>query len=146
MNATIPEPEISATKVHGSHERTTFLERWFGRYMIAGESEVFSWMGHLAESYNNSQGAYWELYKLSNGGHFMAPRIGKVQISSPNEFEGEFSEEAAGIIACLYALSHLSCKVHESGGNTDALAEQFVALREYAIQHSEGQAILAAID
>lgn len=143
MNAMIPESVITATKVEDTRDRLGFLERLFGRYFIQGEAEVFDWMGRLAQSYT---GGFWEFYSLSNGGHFMAPRMGRVKIEAPNDFEAEVSEEAAGIIACMYALSHLAFKVSHRGGDTDALTEQYIALRAFAADHAERELILAAVD
>lgn len=140
----VPESVITATKVEDDRDRMGFLERLFGRYFIQGEAEVFGWMGQLAESYT---GGFWNFYSLSNGGHFMAPRtVGRVRIAAPTHFEGEVSDEAAGIIACMYALSHLAFKVSQRGGDTDALAEQYIALRAFAADHAEKELILAAVD
>jgi hypothetical protein len=51
------------------------------------------------------------------------------------------SADAAGITACLFALSHLSFQIqHES------IASHFHTLRDFALDHAEASAILAAID
>ena len=51
------------------------------------------------------------------------------------------SADAAGITACLFALSHLSFQIqHES------IAGHFHQLRDFALEHAEGSVILAAID
>jgi hypothetical protein len=64
-------------------------------------------------------------------------------VSCDNGFEGRMSPCAFGIAVCLYAFSHLSFA-------GDRLAEicstQFHLLREYALDHREAGAILAAID
>ena len=58
-----------------------------------------------------------------------------------NGFEGSMSADAAGITACLFALSHLSFQIqHES------IAEHYHQLRDFALDHAEASAILAAID
>ena len=58
-----------------------------------------------------------------------------------NGFEGQMSADAAGITACLFALSHLSFQIqHES------IASHFHRLRNFALEHAEASAILAAID
>ncbi len=58
-----------------------------------------------------------------------------------NGFEGQMSADAAGITACLFALSHLSFQIqHES------IANHFHQLRDFALEHAEASVILAAID
>jgi hypothetical protein len=58
-----------------------------------------------------------------------------------NGFEGQMSADAAGITACLFALSHLSFQIeHES------IANHFHQLREFALEHAEASVILSAID
>lgn len=52
------------------------------------------------------------------------------------------SGEVAGIIATLYALSHLSFKYPSS----DAIATGFHHLRDFALEHPQADVIFAAID
>ena len=54
---------------------------------------------------------------------------------------GEVSAEAAGIIATLFALAHLSFR-HE----VDQLAEAYMRLYEFAGDHPEAGEIFKAID
>jgi hypothetical protein len=60
-----------------------------------------------------------------------------------NNFAGGMSADAAatGITACLFELSHLSFQTQG-----DAIATHFHLLRDFAIEHQEASAILAAID
>ena len=83
----------------------------------------------------------------------MAPRIARlaapgsaVDIESPNGAQVKVSDEAAGIIVTMFALSHLAVYVAERGGDTDHLTEQYWFLRAYAVDHAEAAAILAAVD
>lgn len=132
--------KVSATQVAES-ERMKCLPRHFGARMMHFENTVYHFMDKLIESY---KGAYWEFYELSNGGFYMAPRIDspvRVKVES-NWYEGEISADAAGIIACLFALSHLSFKFR----NDERLAEHYHLLLDYAYQHPESSAIASAID
>lgn len=152
MNTTVTviEPTVVAKEV-GHRLRMGFLIRLFGNYFVKGECQVFDWMKSLAES--SYSGGLWDFYELSNGGHFMAPRIARlaapgstVSIESPNGSQVQVSDEAAGIIATMFALSHLAVFVAERGGDTDHLTNQYWFLRAYAIDHAEAPAIIAAVD
>ena len=65
-------------------------------------------------------------------------------VNCENGFEGDLSADALGITACLYAYSSLSF----SGmlGFADMCAQQYHRLREYALEHSEAEEIMGAID
>ena len=105
------------------------------------EPTIFDMAGRLALEY---RGGYWEFNALSNGGFYMSPRSTAVSdVSSENGFEGQMSAEALGIAACLYAYSHLS---FGGGAFAETCADQFHLLREYAMDHAEARAIVAAID
>ena len=74
----------------------------------------------------------------------MPPRSTAVfDVSSDNGFEGKLSGDALGITACLYAYSHLS---FGDGAFAETCARQYHWLREYAMDHAEARAIIAAID
>lgn len=84
------------------------------------------------------------MYRLENGGFYMAPDEDTFRVSCPNGFEGTMSGDAFGIVVCLYAYSELSfSSVPELA---EACAEQYHLLREYIFEHSEATAILGAID
>ena len=105
------------------------------------EPTIFDMAGRLALEY---RGGYWEFNALSNGGFYMSPRSTTVfDVSSDNGFEGKLSGDALGITACLYAYSHLS---FGDGAFAETCADQFHLLREYAMDHAEARAIVAAID
>lgn len=105
------------------------------------EPTIYDMAGRLASEY---RGGYWEFYSLSNGGFFMAPRSTTVfDVSCDNGFEGQMSAEALGITACLYAYSHLS---FSDGAFAETCAQQYHLLRDYALDHAEARAIIAAID
>jgi Antirestriction protein len=121
-------------------ERLQILPRHFGRHLVTVEHAVYSFMRQLSSEYT---GGYWSYLELSNGGFYMAPTHEKpfnVSVDT-NGFEGPMSADAAGITACLFALSHLSFQIqHES------IASHFHHLRDFALDHAEASAILAAID
>jgi hypothetical protein len=58
-----------------------------------------------------------------------------------NGYEGQMSADAAGITACLFALSHLSFRIED-----EVIGRHFHLLRDFALEHAEGAQILAAID
>lgn len=109
---------------------------------LAGSVEhgVYTVLERVSDDYS---GGRWDFYALSNGGFFMAPHTDAPFriVCDGNGFDGEVSAVAAGIIATLMALSHLSFVVDDDG-----LIDQFYLLREYAVSHSEAGAIFRAID
>ena len=122
------------------HERLHMLPKHFGRDMLTVESAIFAFMRKLCAGYS---GGWWTYYELSNQGFYMAPRgeaLYAVTVDG-NDFSGDLSADAAGITACLFALSHLSFRVH-----SDKIGEHFHLLRDFALEHPEASSILAAID
>lgn len=123
-----------------AHERLAILPRHFGRHMLTVEQAIYAFMRRLAPEYT---GGYWHYVELSNGGFYMAPAQEEpfsICVDG-NGYEGTMSAPAAGITACLFALSHLSFRLeHES------IVTHFHSLRDYALIHAEAGAILAAID
>ncbi len=122
--------------------RLDFLPNFFGpRRMMRGESLVYDWLGTLSKDY---RGGYWNFYKLSNGGFYMAPeRSDKLRlIVEGNWFDDELSPDAAGIVATLFALSQLANEFQD-----ERLIDLFYLLREYVAEgHPEGGLIFQAID
>src|SRR6202166_445335 len=140
MNSSdITSAKIDAREIP-SDERLQILPRHFGRHMLTVEYAVYAFMRKLASQYT---GGYWNYFELSSGGFYMAPAHDtpyNVSVDT-NGFEGSMSADAAGITACLFALSHLSFQIqHES------IASHFPQLRDFALDHAEASAILAAID
>ncbi|MBN6207033.1 antirestriction protein [Ralstonia pickettii] len=145
----ISSPQEAATSLIATQvqdgDRLAFLPAMFGmRLMIRGEMLVYAWLGRLSPDYT---GGYWNFYRVSNGGYYLAPQTDKpLRISvDGNGFSGEASADAAGIVATLFALSHI---VNEggSGADFDALTSRYYLLRDFAIEHNEARLILAAID
>lgn len=144
MNDTLENACISAVLV-AERERMSFLPKHFGELVLLGEATVYGWMARLCPSYS---GGYWNFYSLSNGGFYMAPvgddKLMQLDVDG-NGFDGEVSADAAGVIATLFALSHLS---HQLVGTADGdnVAENFIRLRDFAAGHVERGPIFQAID
>lgn len=126
--------------------RLNFLPKHFGSgsLMLVVENRVYDIMREQADTYH---GGWWEYLDLSNGGMYMRPPAGprpggKWLVSVPgNGYHGELSADAAGIVVCLAALSHLSFEYPQQ-----VLAERFHQLRDFAGEHPEAAEIFAAID
>ena len=104
------------------------------------EPTIYNMAGMLSTDYH---GGYWEMYRLNNGGFFMHPASdAPFKVAAQNGYDGSMSAQAFGIVACLYAYSHLSFTPSLS----DVCAEQYHLLREYAMDHAEVRDILAVID
>lgn len=124
-------------------QRLSHTEKLFGiHFPLALEPTIYSFAERLSEDYS---GGYWEFYTLSNGGFYMTPHADEpFNVSSDNGYEGTLSEVAFGIVVCLYAYSHLSFSAKPQ--LAEVCAQQFHWLRDYALDHPEAGAILAAID
>jgi hypothetical protein len=133
------DSQIAAREV-AECERIQMLPKHFGRDMLTVEYAIFAFMRKLSQRYT---GGYWTYYELSNRGFYMAPQSDSQFLVAvdTNDFVGEMSSDAAGITACLFALSHLSFQVHN-----EQIAEHFHLLRDFALEHAEASVILAAID
>ncbi|MDB6046733.1 MAG: hypothetical protein JWM63_5284 [Gammaproteobacteria bacterium] len=132
-------PQKLAARHVPDDQRIDTLPRHFGRYMMRVEDAVYMFMRDLAQAY---QGGYWRFYELSNGGFYMAPQLGPFDIQvDGNGYAGQMSADAAGITACLFAFSHLSFQIQN-----DVLGRHYYELRDFALEHAEARAIMAAID
>ena len=117
-------------------------ERLFGlHFPLHLEPVIYGITERMAKDYG---GGFWEFYTLSNGGFYMAPSIDQVfHVTCDNQFEGDLSADALGIISCLYAYSNLS---FADGGIAREYARQYHLLREYMMEHPEVRGILGATD
>jgi hypothetical protein len=124
-------------------DRVTHTANLFGvHFPLHLEPCVYATAEHLSADYT---GGYWEFYTLSNKAFYMAPSAEhRFHVIAENGFNGDLSADALGITTCLYSYSYLSF----SGilGFADTCAQQYHQLREYALEHAEAGAILAAID
>lgn len=135
-NAAMP---ILATLVN-DEARLNCLPRFFGNRCVMVENAVFTMMGIMCADYH---GAFWQFFELSNGGFYMVPKTDNRfhMTCDGNGFEGDVSADAAGIIACLMAFSHLSFQLED-----DRIIDAFHRLRDFASDHSEAGLIFSAID
>lgn len=118
------------------------VDKLFGiQYVLVLEPAVFRFAETLAPKY---AGGFWNFYEGSNGSFYMAPRSDKTfAVSCENGYEGKLSADALGIVACLYAYSHLS---FGDGKFAEICADQHHLLRAFALGHAEASAIMQAID
>jgi hypothetical protein len=122
--------------------RPEFLPILFGRsLLIIGENAVYGLMEKLSPL--DYGGGFWDFYEHEGKPLFLAPRS-KSRFRITGEitgFQGEVSAEAAGIIATLFAFSHLSFQ-HQS----EHLSEGYGRLYPYSADHPEAAEIFQAID
>lgn len=133
-------PKIVATLVP-EEKRLSVLPDFFGfAQMLRAEALAFAYMSKLSIDYT---GGYWHYYKLDNGGFYMAPAMDipmRVEWAG-NGYEGTMSADAAGIVATLFMIGHLAHEVR-----TEAMAEAYTNLLDFATEHAEQAAILNAVD
>ena len=124
-------------------QRLVVVERLFGMaFPLQLEPVIYGITERMAADYD---GGYWEFWKLSNGGFYMAPAGDRVyHLICDNQFEGDLSADALGITACLYAYSNLSFSGPDAFA--DICFDQYHWLREYMFVHPEVEAILRATD
>lgn len=138
----IPSTAFQTATIVPEHRRMEFLPTMFGRSaMIVGEFAVYNFMERLSPL--DYHGGYWEFYEQDRKPLFLAPTSRqRFRITGGiTTFQGEVSAEAAGIIATLFAFSHLSFQ-HRS----DLLPEGYARLYAYVAGHPEISEILQAID
>lgn len=122
--------------------RAAYARKVFGNaYPFVVEPAIFAMASMLSPDY---KGGMWLFNGLCPSGFFMQPDTeDQFMVISPNGYEGAMSPEALGITACLFAYSHLSFREDRVG---EICTDQYHQLREYALDHAEAGAILAACD
>ncbi|MDW9793750.1 antirestriction protein [Sinorhizobium meliloti] len=122
--------------------RPEFLPTLFGRsLLIVAENAVYSLMERLSPL--DYGGGCWTFYEHEGKPLFLAPQS-KSRFRITGEitgFQGEVSAEAAGIIATLFAFSHLSFQYQ-----SEHLSEGYGRLYAYSADHPEAVEIFQAID
>ena len=135
--------EIITREFVTEERRADFVDALFGlSFPLQLEPCIFVMASELSSDY---RGGYWAFYALGNDGFYMAPDDDTCfTVRCENGYEGRVSADALGITACLYTYSRLSF----IAGDTVACiyARQYHALREYAVDHVEAAAIIAATD
>jgi hypothetical protein len=122
--------------------RLEFLPGLFGRsLLIIAETAVYGFMERLSPL--DYVGGFWDFYEHQRQPLFLAPKSKDLfRISGEvTSFQGEVSAEAAGIIATMFAFSHLSFQYQ-----SDRLCEGYSRLYAYAADHAEASEIFQAID
>jgi hypothetical protein len=107
MNNDIEEITTVTRQLIPEDQRLSHTANLFGAHFpLQLEPVIYGITEKMAESY---AGGYWNFYSLDNGGFYMAPDDDRIfAVSCDNYFTGELSADALGIVACLYAYSHLS--------------------------------------
>ena len=127
LNAPAPVP---------APKNLTELAKLDGGQGWALENRIYGVMSQICNGYD---GGSWNFTKVLGGGYMKlngGENGEKLLISVPygNDYTGEMSYDAASILANLLALNH--------NGNYTA----YQALFDYACEHAEAGALLAAID
>jgi hypothetical protein len=138
----IPNVSTQPALTVPEERRPEFLPALFGRsLLIIGEIAVYNLMKRLSPL--DYVGGFWDFYEFGERPLFLAPRSkSKFRITGEiTGFQGEVTAQAAGIIATLFAFSHLSFQ-HQS----KYLSEGYGRLHSYAADHSEASEIFQAID
>lgn len=138
-SATIINEEVARNLV-AIEERLSMLPKYFPGLYLRVEALIYNWMGRLCLSYN---GGYWHMYELSNGAFYMAPQTEKRFETLCPGFGAsvELSADAAGLVACLYAVNQLANQTE-----SDHYIKFYHRLRDYALEHAEAGNIFKAID
>jgi Antirestriction protein len=141
---TITTETITRVRVRvRDRQRADFVDALFGiSFPLQLEPCIFAIASELSTDY---RGAFWLFYSLSNGGFHMTPNDdARFTVRCENGYEGAMSADAFGITACLYAFSRLSFVA--TGNIAEVYARHYGLLREYAMDHAEVAAIIAATD
>lgn len=131
----------AATRVP-EHQRVDFLPALFGRdLLLIGENTLYSMMEWLSP--DDYRGGFWDFYELDGKPLYLAPTSKpRYRVTCrTNDYSGEVSADAAGIIATLFTFSHLSIR-----RQSDHMADGYYRLFYYAADHPEASQIFQATD
>lgn len=132
---------INTRQLVANDQRAIITADLFGVYFpIQLEPFIFSMASRLSEDYG---GGSWFFWKLGNGAFYMAPDSEGSSSNQPEWVGGFMSADAFGVAVCLFAFSHLS---FDEGAFALTCSDHFHLLLEYALDHAEARAILAATD
>lgn len=155
--------QVTKIEITDPRRRLAFAPRLFATPF--GEQMVANFL----HKHSNYDGGLWHFYEVPRGisGHiaawtdivttrptgYIAPAEGTYRLAIPgNYFEGDVSADAAGIIATLFVLNHLSWTASEMGNEyaqtCQGLIDRQDALKDYIsiIKHPESHLIFRAID
>lgn len=139
---TMPQSITRAATLVPEHRRTDFLPNLFGlQLLMIGENTLYTMMEWLSPA--DYGGGFWDFYEFKHKPLYLVPtsRPRYRIICRTNDYSGEVSADAAGIMATLFTLSHLSLKYQ-----SDRMAERYDRLFTYAADHPEASEIHQAID
>jgi hypothetical protein len=132
----------SLTTLVSEARRMAFLPALFSPpLMLIGERAVYQFMFWLAP--DDYTGGLWQFHEQNGQPLFLSPATNKRfrVFCETNGYVGDVSAEAAGIIATLFALSHLSFQQE-----ADQLSEAYLRLYAFVGDHPEASEIFKAID
>lgn len=143
MHDSITETSTITRELVPEDQRLTVTADLFGvHFPLQIEPTTYTWADHLSTEYN---GGFWDFYRLSNSGFYLAPDSDLVYtVICDNGFVGQLSGDSIGIVACLYAYSHLSFSRNEDFARV--CDRHYYWLREFMFDHAEVAAILGATD
>lgn len=106
------------------------------------EPTIYAMASRLSDEY---KGGLWKFYELNTGGFFMAPDTDKrFGAAWPENYSKKtISTEAFGLVACLFACSHLS---FGEGDTAERCAANYHLLLPFVYEHPEAPQILSLID
>jgi hypothetical protein len=154
---------VTKIEITDARRRLAFIPKLFATPLC--ESMAMNFL----HRHSNYDGGMWNFYEVPRGinGHvapwtdiittrptgYIAPAEGTYRLTIPgNYFDADVSADAAGIIATLFILNHLSWKVSEMGSEYASTCQGLVdrqdALKDYIsiIKHPERELIFRAID
>ncbi|MFT0547022.1 antirestriction protein [Allopusillimonas ginsengisoli] len=132
-------------------ERQVFLPTFFGNHYLKGEMLVYAWAEKLLPEY---RGGFWNYYKLSNGGFFIAHSTSKEQVEirvDTNGYRGQLTPISAGVVVTLFALNHLIAELAQRGTRasldlSDKLTDHYYQLRDFIESLPDASEVYGAID
>ena len=135
MTESIEETTIVTRKLIREDQRLSYTANLFGTHFpLQLEPVIYGITERMAKDYC---GGYWQFYTLGNGGFYMAPDDDRpFTVNCANYYTGELSADALGIVACLYAYSHLSFA--GSGAFPRQCAQHYHLLRHFMYGHQSG--------
>ena len=103
-------------------------------FFLRLEPMIYKIAERRAQDYQNHQ--FWRYFKLSNGGLYLKPEEDRLYaVSCANGIHADFSSDALGITACLYAYSRCSSSFDEHFGSK--CGDHYHLLRSYMMDHAE---------
>ena len=140
LNLPVQKLVITAFKVTNPADRLKCLPEVAGRDCVVLEHTIYDMLSMMSDDYDSG---FWDYFRLSNGGFYMAPKIsGSLRMFGPeNGFKGEVCANTAGIIATAMAYSHLSFR-HRG----ECFARAYELLSCFIFQQPDAGIIRAALD